>query len=758
MAIGTNANKRQLQMRIQFGTILLTAVALVADAAALEPVDLVTPLMGTDSEPALSAGNVYPDISRPWGMHSWTPQTGPMANTWFYGYRQTKLRGFRQTHQPSPWMGDYGAFAVFPMTGAPVFDEFSHKAETAKPYFYRVYLADYDTTFEMTPTVRAAMMRVTYPQTDSPLFLVDLIASGREKGTLTVDKAARRIEGRIDCRGGRGAVSAGFANHFVLEFDRAFEVVGDMPPSVGAILRFAPMARGEQVIVRVASSFIDAAQARRNLQELGTDSFEAIAEKGRAEWNALLSRVRVEGGSEARLKTFYTCLYRALLFPRIHWEVDGAGEIVHRSPVADDTIAKGYYYGGTGFWDTFRSLFPLLNFLYPDINAKMTAGLENCWKECGWLPEWSNPGLAKCMIGNNSASVVADAWLSDIREGYDVQELYKALVHGANNVHPNNATIGRAGVKEYNEKGYVPRDVGIRESAARTLEYAYDDWCIARLARALGRPADEVATYEKRAQNWRNVFNPAVGLMCGRASDETFNPSFDKFAWGGDFTEGNSLHYTWSVFHDIAGLMAAMGGREAFVRQLDAIFTLPPKFELGAYKTVIHEMREMQIVGFGQYAHGNQPIQHMLYLYDWAGEPWKTQHWVREALDRLYAPTPDGYCGDEDNGQTSAWYVWSALGCYPVCPGTGEYALGAPLFPRATLSFPSGKTLVVEAPGAETNRYVARLTLDGAESSRNYLTRRELQKGGRLIFTTSSEPVKTRGTRTSDAPYSMSRR
>ena len=727
--------------------------------AGMEPVDLVTPLMGTDSEPSLSAGNVYPDISRPWGMNSWTPQTAKMASPWFYGYRQQKMRGFRQTHQPSPWMGDYGAFAVFPMTGRPIFDEekraswFSHKAESATPYRYRVYLADYDTTFEIAPTVRAAMMRVTYPRTDSPLFLVDLIAGGREKGTVTVDRAARRITGRVVPKDG----VAGFANHFVLEFDRDFEVVGDVPATRGAIVRFAPTARGEQVAVRAASSFIDAAQAVRNLQELGGDGFDAIAAKGREEWNALLSRVKVSGGGERRLRTFYTCLYRALLFPRIHWEVDAAGEIVHRSPVAADTVAKGYYYAGTGFWDTFRSLFPLLNFLYPEVNARMTAGLENCWRECGWLPEWSNPGLARCMIGNNSASVVADAWLSEARGGYDVNELYKALVHGANNIHPDNPHVGRAGVEEYNSRGYVPRDAGVDESAARTLEYAYDDWCIARLARAIGRPSEEVALYEARAGNWRNVFNPAVGLMCGRARDGSFDPSFDKFRWGGDFTEGNSLHYTWSVFHDVAGLMDAMGGREAFVRQLDAIFALPPIFDVGAYKRVIHEIREMQIAGFGQYAHGNQPIQHMIYLYDWAGEPWKAQHWVREALDRLYAPVPDGYCGDEDNGQTSAWYVWSALGFYPVCPGTGEYALGAPLFDRADIAFPSGRTLAIEAPGASEIRYVARLSLNGAELPRNYLRRSELQQGGRLSFTMSAQPVKTRGTSPDAAPYSMSR-
>ncbi len=749
-------------------TLTVSSCALAACAtfgwvcAAASPVDFVDPLMGTDSDRSLSAGNVYPDISRPWGMHSWTPQTGPMADPWFYGYRQLKMRGIRQTHQPSPWMGDYGAFAVLPMAGQPVFDEekraswFSHKAEEAHPYSYRVYLADYDLTFEMAPTVRASIMRITYPETDSPLFLVDLIPGSKEKGIVEVDAASRRIKGRINCKGGRGAVVDGFANHFIMEFDRDFQVVGDVPADRGVIVKFAPVKRGERVVVKVASSFIDWDQAGRNMLELGNDDLETVAAKGRAEWNAILSRVKVEGGSERRMRTFYTCLYRALLFPRIHWEVAADGTIVHQSPVAANTVAKGYYYGGTGFWDTFRSLFPLLNFLYPDVNAKMSAGLANCWKECGWLPEWSNPGLARCMIGNNSASVVSEAACAGVIGAQDAALLYEALLHGANNVHPKFQQVGRIGFKEYNEKGYVPRDIGIRESAARTLEYAYDDWCIARMGRFLGRPAEEVAVYESRARNWRNVFNPAVGLMCGRAADGTFNPAFDKFAWGGDFTEGNSLHYTWSVFHDVAGLMEAMGGREAFVRQLDEIFTLPPVIHLGAYKNVIHEMREMQIAGFGQYAHGNQPIQHMIYLYDWAGEPWKTQYWVREAMDRLYAPAPDGYCGDEDNGQTSAWYIWSALGFYPVCPGSGEYALGGPLFSKATLSFAGGSTLVIDAPGADANRYVAELELNGVRKQCNYVTREELQKGGRLVFRMSAAPCKNRGAAISDAPSSMS--
>jgi predicted alpha-1,2-mannosidase len=378
------------------------------------------------------------------------------------------------------------------------------------------------------------------------------------------------------------------------------------------------------------------------------------------------------------------------------------------------------------------------------------------------------------MIGNNSASVVADAWLTGAAKGCDIQKLYQALLHGANAVHPKNVHVGRLGFEAYNEKGWVPRDVGIRESAARTLEYAYDDWCIWRLGVALGRPKEETDVYLARSRNWRNVFSPEHRLACGRAADGTFNPTFNKFTWGGDFTEGNSLHYTWSVFHDIAGLMEAMGGREAFNAQLDAVFGLPPVFDGAYYNGMTHEIREMQVVNFGQYAHGNQPVQHAIYLYAWGGQPWKTQYWVKEARDRLYHPTPDGYCGDEDNGQTSAWYVWSSLGFYPVCPGSGEYVLGAPAFPKITVTLPGDHPLVITTgttgvspvascpPGTTgvspvailDNRYVQKLMFNGVAYGKNYLKLNDLRAGGTLTFEMSSTPNTSRGTSPAAAPSS----
>ena len=727
-------------------------------------VDYALPIVGTDNTVELSAGNLYPCIARPWGAHAWTPQTGDNGTGWIYSYGDRKIRGIRLTHQPSPWIGDYGQFSLLPAKGLAKFDHesraswFSHKAEFARPHLYRVYLADHDTTVEVTPTCNAAILRATYPETDAPQFVIDAFPGGEitmAEGAV-IAGVSRAAKGRWNEK----RRTNGLENFFRVEFDRD-------PVSVerqGAVIavRFAPVKRGERIAARVAASFVSPEQAARNLGEVAGRPFEQVVAEGAEAWNAVLSRFSLEDDDLDRRRMFYTCLYRALLFPRRFFDIGPDGKPVHRSPHTLET-RPGRYYCDTGFWDTFRSLFPLLNLAYPEMNGEMTEGLVHCCEEGGWLPEWSSPGYRNCMIGNNSASVVADAFLSGAAKGPYTNRLYAAMLRSANGVHSEIRSEGRLGFEAYNERGYVPRDIGINESAARTLEYAYDDWCIWRLGALLGRPAEELAVYRRRAENWRNVFNPSAGLMSGRNADGSFDANFNPYRWGGDFTEGNALHYTWSVFHDIAALMEAMGGREAFAARLDSIFALPPVYDESYYRTVIHEIREMQVMGFGQYAHGNQPIQHMPYLYDWCGEPWKTQKHVNDIVTRLYRPTPDGYCGDEDNGQTSAWYVWSSLGFYPVCPGTQEYALGAPQVQCVRLAL-GDRALTIRAKGADgrpvrdftATPYVDRVTLNGADIDRNYVTRSELRAGGELVFTMSRVPNKVRGTGSLAAPYSLS--
>jgi predicted alpha-1,2-mannosidase len=735
---------------------------------ARNPADLVNPLMGTDSKPSLSNGNTYPAIARPWGMNCWMPQTGKMGSGWAYQYSADKIRGFKQTHQPSPWMNDYGQFALMPGTGRVKVDEdaraswFSHKAETARPYYYSVYLADYDLTTEITPTERAARFRFTFPRTDSAYVVIDALDKG---SYLRILPAQNRIVGYTTRNS--GGVPAGFKNYFVIEFDHPLAnpqlyndkalVTGVSELAAAHVLAAVGFRtrKGEQVNARVASSFISAEQAERNLQELGNDDFDKVKAQGQTAWNQALGRVEIEGGSEEQRQTFYSCLYRALLFPRKFYELDASGQPVHYSPFNGQT-RPGYLYTDTGFWDTFRALFPLLNLLYPEENAKMQAGLANDYREGGWLPEWGSPGYRDVMVGNNSASVVAEAYLKGGR-GYDINTLYEALTHGANNAGPLEA-VGRAGVQYYNKLGYVPYDVKINESAARTLEYAYDDFAIAQLAKALGKPKKEIDLYTQRSQNYRKLFDKESGMMRGRNQNGTFQTPFNPFKWGDAFTEGNSWHYTWSVFHDVQGLVNLMGGPKPFVAKLDTLFTLPPVFDDTYYGSVIHEIREMQIANMGQYAHGNQPAQHIIYLYNYAAQPWKAQYWVRETLNRLYRPTPDGYCGDEDNGQTSAWYVFSALGFYPVCPASDQYVLGAPLFPKATLHLPGGHDVVLNAPAnTDANRYINGLTMNGQPYGHNWLSHAELLKGATLNFEMSAAPNKTRGTQPANAPFSASK-
>ncbi|NQU54827.1 MAG: glycoside hydrolase family 92 protein [Bacteroidetes bacterium] len=729
--------------------------------------NLVNPLMGTDSEHSLSNGNTYPAIARPWGMNFWTPQTGKMGNGWGYTYDAYKIRGIKQTHQPSPWINDYAAFSFMAVTGELKIDEderaswFSHKAETAKPHYYKVYLADYDVTAEVTPTERAASFRFTFPENDNSYLLLDGFFGG---SMVKIIPEERKIIGY--CQNNSGGVPANFRNHFVAVFDKDFEVTKTWAENelsdtkeaegfhVGGVVGFKTSS-GEKVNIKVASSFISLEQAELNLsREIGDKTFDEIKNEGEAVWEKELAKIKVEGGTEEQRKTFYSSLYRTLLFPRKFYEFNAKNEIVHYSPYNGEVL-PGYLFTDNGFWDTFRAVFPFFTLMYPDLNSNIMKGLVNTYKESGWLPEWASPGHRGCMIGSNSASLIADSYLKGIRD-YDIETLYEAIIKNTNGYNREVTSVGRLGAKEYNELGYVPYDVGIRENTARTLEYAYADYCVWKLAEELKKPQEEIDLFKKRARNYVNVFDPEVNLMRGKNENGEFQSPFSPYKWGGAFTEGNSWHYTWSVFQDIEGLKNLMGGSEEFVGMLDSIFVVPPIFDASYYGSVIHEIREMQIAGMGNYAHGNQPIQHMIYLYNYAGAPWKTQQHVREVLDKLYSSQADGYCGDEDNGQTSAWYVFSAMGFYPVCPGTDEYVFGAPLFNKITVQLENGNEFVINGENnSKENIYVDKIQLNGETWDKNYIKHSTIHNGGELSFSMTNSPNKKRGISEESYPYSM---
>jgi predicted alpha-1,2-mannosidase len=647
---------------------------------------------------------------------------------------------------------------------------FSHKAETVKPYHYKVYLADYDATVEVAPTERSAHFKFTFPDSEDSFILLDAFSKG---SLVKIIPEERKIIGYS--RYNHGGVPENFHNYFVAEFDKDFEVnhtwgdgwklmknstenVGD---HVGAIIGFKTK-RGESVNVKVASSFISLEQAQINLdREIGKDTFKQTQSKAKDAWEKELGRIKIVDENLENIKTFYSCLYRVLLFPRKFHEINELGEVVHYSPY-NGKILPGYMFTDNGFWDTFRAVFPFFNLMYPELNAQIIEGLANTYKESGWLPEWASPGHRNVMIGSNSAPIIADAFLKGVKmEQADLllEAMLKNATTSKNRPQSNGRVInsvGREGVEYYNQLGYVPYDVGINENAARTLEYAYADFTVAQMAQKMGKK-DLAEQFFKKSFNYKNLFDPQTKWMRGKNEDGKFQSPFNPLKWGDAFTEGNSLHYTWSVFHDIEGLIQLMGGKESFASKLDEVFEMPPKFDNSYYGFTIHEIREMQIVNMGNYAHGNQPIQHMIYLYNYANQAHKTQEKIRDVLAKLYAPTPDGYCGDEDNGQTSAWYVFSALGFYPVTPGVDQYVVGSPLFKKATLTLQNGKEFTILAPDNNgDNIYISAASLNGQTWDNSYIDFDSIQAGGQIEFQMSEQPNPNWAGDKEHVPYSMS--
>lgn len=730
--------------------------------------DLVNPMVGTDSRFELSNGNTYPTIALPWGMNSWTPRTNKMGDGWSYQYFSDKIRDIKQTHQASPWLNDYGAFSLFATTEKLVFNEedraswFSHKAEISRPYFYKVYLADYNTTIELAPTERCASFRFTFPDTDSAFVIID----GFDMGSMVeVIPEKRQVIGYA--KNNHGGVPKNFRNYFVITFDKEFEAFYGVQKGkisegkvlsegahAGSILRFLTE-KDEPVHAQVGASFISHEQAVLNMErELGNKTFSEVKEAAKEAWEQQLQRIKVEGGTFSQRRTFYTALYRTMLFPRKFYEFDPKGKIVHYSPY-DGNIHAGYMFTDNGFWDTFRAVFPFFNVMFREMNGKIMQGLANTYRESGWLPEWASPGHRAVMIGSNSASIISDAYLKGI-EMPDIDLLYEAILKNSENEGPLHS-VGRLGVDYYNQMGYIPYDVGIRENTARTLEYAYDDFTIYRLAEALGRPDDELDRFRQRALNYKNVFDPTVNFMRGKNRDGTFQSPFRPDKWGDAFTEGCAWHWTWCVFHDIQALTEMMGGYEHFNQKLGAVFTTAPTADHSYYGFQIHEITEMKIIDMGQYAHGNQPIQHMPYLYNFSGQPWKSQYHVREIMDRLYHDEADGLCGDEDNGQTSAWYVFSALGFYPVTPGSDEYVIGSPLFKKVTLSLENGNTFTIHAPGNKKGkRYIRSANLNGEKYTKSYLKHDEIMDGGTWSLEMDTKPNYERAIERTDFPSSFS--
>ncbi|WP_288656673.1 GH92 family glycosyl hydrolase [uncultured Parabacteroides sp.] len=728
-------------------------------------VQYVNTLQGTNSTYELSWGNTYPTTAVPYPMNSWSPQTGKNGDGWKYQYSATTIRGFQPTHQCSPWVGDYGVFSLMPVSEL-VVDEskratpFSHDKEIAKPHYYRVTLENGITT-EFSPTTRSAHFRFSFPAKGDAFLVLD---GYTKTSQVQIDVANHRITGYVH----NGAFSPKtHKNYFIIQFDKPFVSYGTWEnrkntiqknnlsregEGIGAYVQFA---KGSKVQAKVSTSYISPEQAEVTMtRELGKHSSVEVTKQAAADvWNQLLNRVLVDGGSEEDMKTFYSCMFRANLFSHKFYEEKEDGSPYYYSPY-DEKIHDGYMFTDNGFWDTFRSQFPLTNILHPTMQGQYMQALLDAQEQCGWLPSWSFPSETGGMVGNHSISLLTDAWVKGIRT-FDPEKALKAYAHEAMNKGPWGGANGRVRWKDYYQLGYIPYPESMG-STAQTLEYCYDDFCAYQLAKMTGNKFYE-EVFARQIYNYKNVYDPSVGFMRGRKLDGSW-ADFDAFEWGGPYCEGNAWHYNWSVFHDVQGLIDLTGGDERFVAKIDSVFALPGIVKYGTYGTKIHEMLEMELAKMGQYAQGNQPIQHMIYLYSYAGQPWKTQYWIRQVMDRLYNSSENGYPGDEDQGGMSSWYVLSALGIYSVCPGTDEYVLGSPKFRKATITMEDGKKFVIEAKGnSKDNVYIQNATLNGKRHTRNYIHYSDIVNGGVLELQMGNQPEKTRGTAKEDRPFSLSK-
>lgn len=728
-------------------------------------VQYVNTLQGTNSTYELSWGNTYPTTAVPYPMNSWSPQTGKNGDGWKYQYSATTIRGFQPTHQCSPWVGDYGVFSLMPVSEL-VVDEskratpFSHDKEIAKPHYYKVTLENGITT-EFSPTTRSAHFRFSFPAKGDAFLVLD---GYTKTSQVQIDVANHRITGYVH----NGAFSPKtHKNYFIIQFDKPFVSYGTWEnrkntiqknnlrregEGIGAYVQFA---KGSKVQAKVSTSYISPEQAEVTMtRELGKHSSVEVTKQAAADvWNQLLNRVLVEGGTEEDMKTFYSCMFRANLFSHKFYEEKEDGSPYYYSPY-DEKIHDGYMFTDNGFWDTFRSQFPLTNILHPTMQGQYMQALLDAQEQCGWLPSWSFPSETGGMVGNHSISLLTDAWVKGIRT-FDPEKALKAYAHEAMNKGPWGGANGRVRWKDYYQLGYIPYPESMG-STAQTLEYCYDDFCAYQLAKMTGNKFYE-EVFARQIYNYKNVYDPSVGFMRGRKLDGSW-ADFDAFEWGGPYCEGNAWHYNWSVFHDVQGLIDLTGGDERFVAKIDSVFALPGIVKYGTYGTKIHEMLEMELAKMGQYAQGNQPIQHMIYLYSYAGQPWKTQYWIRQVMDRLYNSSENGYPGDEDQGGMSSWYVLSALGIYSVCPGTDEYVLGSPKFRKATITMEDGKKFVIEAKGnSKDNVYIQNATLNGKRHTRNYIHYSDIVNGGVLELQMGNQPEKTRGTAKEDRPFSLSK-
>lgn len=768
-----------------FGTALGTGGALAAEATVDERAyAAVDPFIGTGGE-----GHTFPGATVPHGMIQLSPDTRiqprKLAYGWAAGYRHDddSIVGFSHTHFSGTGHSDLGDVLLMPISGEVKLERgdadrpgsgytsrFSHDSETAQPGYYAVTLEDYGVRAELTASARVGLHRYAFPAGKPAHVLIDLRTSMYDyPGKVLWSRLRVREDGTVTGFRETRGWAPGRQLHFALRFSqpvsgrqlhdteqdvayKGFPPPGEKDPRQRAQIEGRQVvaafdfdqAAGRQLLVKVAISPVSEDNAIANLDaEVPGWDFDGIRAAAKRQWGEALGVVDAQGDAE-QLKSFYTALYHTMLGPTLFMDSDGR----YRGPDNAVHQAKGWTNHSTfSLWDTYRALHPLMTLLQPPqrtsdmVNSLLAARRESPY---GMLPVWSFHGLETwCMIGYHAVPVIADAYVKGIR-GYDADEALAAMVASAN-YGPYD------GIAQYRELGFVPIDEE-GEAASKTLEYAYDDWTIARMAQAMGNRAI-AAEFDKRAANWKNAFDPSTGFMRARKRDGSFREPFDPAAsgYGTDYTEGNAWQYSWYVPQDVAGLAAAHGGADKLLDRLDQVFDARVDPSIFAHMEDITGL-------IGWYAHGNEPSHHVAYLYAYAGQPWRTQARLKQIMESQYAARPDGLAGNDDLGQMSAWYVFTALGFYPVTPGSNEYIIGRPFLPRATLNLHNGKRFTIVAEGLDdAHAYIAGVTLNGKPLRRAYLTHEEILAGGELRFTMQDAPNREWPGMDAQAPYSMSR-
>ena len=627
--------------------------------------------MGTKSHPRRSYGNTLPLTQLPFGMASFCLQT-EVKRAWFYQPDHEFAEGVRLTHQFSPWIGDYGAFLLMPQndcvanTGEGAWSGIRKNQTEEQPHYFKTFFTRSNSVLELTPTERGAALRLSFLD-DRQAYLSLLPVMGNYSYRFHIRTNS------VFCETDGHALSDAkhFKTYMVIRF-LGDALDGERTKLFGegesSCIHIALKRR--EVEARMGISYISYEMAEAAIdRECGELSYDEIMAQAEANWEEKLGRIAIEARDDTQMRTFYSCLYRTFLFPRKAYEIDGSGEPVHYVPF-DGSVRPGVRYTDNCFWDTYRTLYPLFTLIAREEFAEILEGLVTDYADGGWLPRCSSMGEVGCMPSTLIDAVIAEAAVNGIGSKAVLEKALEGMIYHATH-EAEDPRYGRNGALSFLKYGYVPRNEH-RESVNLTQDFAYGDWCIARVAEVLGHE-DIAREYDRHASDYRNLFDPASGFMRGKDERGEMAPDFDPFTWGGEYTEGSAWQNSFAVPHDVEGLAALHGGRDGLISKLDELFATPPRYRVMGYGFEIHEMTEMALVDFGQMAISNQPSFHLPFLYAALGETEKTEYWVRRLTEEAFSPTDDGYPGDEDTGTTSAWYILSVMGMYRLCPGKDEW-------------------------------------------------------------------------------------